>query len=376
MVEAAHERRYSSHFGRDLNKTNAHEPTAPRGAAHRMTCPGCATENPDAAERCASCGYALALPVGTVLAARYEIRSLLGVGGLGRVYSSHDRMLDEMVAVKVLHPEAARSAELSRRFRSEIKLARKVRHKNVCAIHEYGEHEGYRFVAMELVDGVDLHKVLRQRGRLPPKEAFDIAIQVTKGLAAIHEAGVIHRDLKTPNIMRDARGGVRLLDFGIAKLINPTDTLAVTAVQKVVGTPEYMSPEQIRGDDLDARSDIYGLGIVIYELFMGEVPFKGKSSLDTLVMHMSTPPPIYGPAAARLVPSVVPVLARCLAKHPQDRFGSARELLEALRAARNAEESVPPRQVVAPCLATLAPRHSRDPRLRRPRRPRPTRWRR
>ena len=315
-----------------------------------MTCPECAADNRDSAEHCSSCGHPLALPAGTVLAERYEILSLLGVGGLGRVYRAHDRMLDEVVAVKVLHPLAARSAELQERFRSEIKLARKVRHKNVCAIHEYGEHEGHRFVTMELVDGVDLHRVLREHGPLPPKDAFDVCIQVAKGLAAIHGAGVIHRDLKTPNIMRDGRGNVRLLDFGIAKLITPTDTLAVTGVQKVVGTPEYMSPEQIRGDDLDERSDIYGLGIVIYELFTGSVPFQGKSALDTLLKHMSTPPPIYGDAATRLVPSLVPVLRRCLAKSPQERFASARELLEALREARNAafaEAAVTPQTMEA-----------------------------
>ena len=192
-------------------------------------------------------------------------------------------------------------------------------------------------MAMELVDGIDLHRVLRERGALPPREAFDILIQVTKGLAAIHGAGVIHRDLKTPNIMLDSRGDVRLLDFGIAKLRNPTDTSAITSVQKVVGTPEYMSPEQIRGDDLDERSDIYGLGIVIYELFTGTVPFRGKSPLDTLVKQMNTPPPLYGEAVRHLPPSLVPLLRRCLAKSVEERYSSARELLEALRVARNSE---------------------------------------
>ena len=299
-----------------------------------MTCPACGSPNRTSAERCEACGTALALEVGTVLADRYEIQYLLGAGGLGRVYRAHDRMLDEAVAVKVLHPEAARSPEMSRRFRSEIKLARKVRHRNVCAIHEYGEHEDCRFVAMELVDGIDLHRVLHERGPLPPREAFSILIQVTKGLAAIHGAGVIHRDLKTPNIMLDARGDIRLLDFGIAKLREPTDTLAITAAEKVVGTPEYMSPEQIRGDDLDERSDIYGLGCVIYELFTGAVPFQGKSPLDTLLKHMEVPPPLHGEAASRLPPSLVPVLERCLAKRSEDRYASARDLLEALRVAR------------------------------------------
>src|SRR5262245_28713164 len=186
-----------------------------------MSCPDCGAETTETAETCPDCGRSLAVPVGTVLAERYEIQTLLGSGGLGRVYRAHDRMLDEVVAVKVLHFEAARSTELSRRFRSEIKLARKVRHRNVCAIHEYGEQGLYRFVAMELVDGIDRHQVIRKHGSIPPRDAFEVATQVTKGLAAIHEAGVLHRDLKTPNIMRDTRGVVRLLDFGIAKLLAP-----------------------------------------------------------------------------------------------------------------------------------------------------------
>src|SRR5262245_43099254 len=194
-----------------------------------MSCPDCGAETTETAETCPDCGRSLAVPVGTVLAERYEIQSLLGSGGLGRVYRAHDRMLDEEVAVKVLHPEAARSPELSKRFRSEIKLARKVRHRNVCAILEDGEPGPYRFVAMELVDGVDLHQVIRERGPLAPRDAFEVAIQVVKGLTAIHDAGVLHRDLKTPNIMRDRRGVVRLLDFGSAKLLTPSGTLAVCA---------------------------------------------------------------------------------------------------------------------------------------------------
>ncbi len=299
-----------------------------------MSCPDCGTLTTETAESCPDCGRSLAVPVGTVLAERYQIQSLLGAGGLGRVYRAHDRMLDEVVAIKVLHLDAARSSELSKRFRSEIKLARKVRHRNVCAIHEYGEQGAYRFVAMELVDGIDLHRVIREKGPLPPQEAFEVAIQVAKGLSAIHDAGVLHRDLKTPNIMQDGRGIVRLLDFGIAKLLTPAGTMSVTAVHRVVGTPEYMSPEQVRGDDLDERSDIYALGVVIFEMFTGVVPFQGKSPLDTLLRQVNDPPPLYGEAAGRLPASLVPVLRKALAKDPRDRYASARDLLEALRVSR------------------------------------------
>ena len=302
-----------------------------------MTCPNCGGEYSEASPTCPHCGWDVeALPGGTVLGERYEIVDLLGAGGLGRVYRARDLTLDEPVALKVLHPEATRSPELTRRFFTEIKLARKVRHRNVCAIHEYGEQQGLRFLAMELVDGVDLSRMLREKGPLPPREAFEVAVQVSKGLEAIHEAGVIHRDLKTPNIMRDSHGNVRLLDFGIAKRTTPHGTLAVTADQKVVGTPEYMSPEQIRGEEVGPRSDVYALGIVIYELFTGVVPFRAPTPLATLLKQITDPPPLEGDEAARLPRALIPVLRKVLAKDPKDRYASATELLEALRMARAA----------------------------------------
>lgn len=300
-----------------------------------MTCPNCGAKQDGSSQTCVQCGWELdALPAGTLLADRYEIQELLGKGGLGRVYRARDRMLDEPVALKVMLPEAARSADLAKRFLYEIKLARKVRHRNVCPIHEYGEEGPLRFVAMELVDGVDLARTLHEKGPLPPREAFEVAIQVSKGLEAIHEAGVIHRDLKTANIMRDRQGVVRLLDFGIAKRSTPSGTLALTAEHKVVGTPEYMSPECIRGEEIDTRSDLYALGIVIFELFTGVVPFRGRSALDTLLKQVNDPPPLEGESAARLPKSLVPVLRKALAKDRRARYGSAQELLEALRMAR------------------------------------------
>jgi eukaryotic-like serine/threonine-protein kinase len=323
-----------------------------------MNCPDCGAENRNTNETCATCGRGLfTFAPGTVLDNRYEIHELLGAGGLGRVYKAHDRMLDELVAVKVLHPEAARSEELSARFRSEIRLARKVRHRNVCAIHEYGEDGPFRYVSMELVDGVDLHRILREKGPLPPTEAFSVILQLGKGLQAIHEAGVVHRDLKTPNIMRDVRGDVRLLDFGIAKLISRTGpALAVTAVQKVVGTPEYMSPEQIRGSELDARSDIYSVGIVIYELFTGSVPFQGKTPLDTLLKQVNEPPPLDGDLP-RIPKSLLPVLRKTLAKDPKDRHASSAELVDAVRLARQAAfpeaPSTPPTRDAIPIEAPI-----------------------
>src|SRR5688572_16792639 len=232
-----------------------------------MTCPHCGAQNQDDSGGCFHCGQPLqqvtAVRRGSVVAARYEILEPLGRGGMGMVYRAHDRTLDEEVALKVLRSEVARDADMARRFRQEIKLARKVRHANVCGIHEYGEDGDLRFIAMEFIEGVDLRRVLQQRGALPTAEAFEVSVQVAEGLQAIHEAGIIHRDLKTPNIMRDARGYVRLMDFGIAKQHGADVTLGATAMGMIVGTPEYMSPEQARGERIDFRSDVYALGIVI-----------------------------------------------------------------------------------------------------------------
>jgi serine/threonine protein kinase len=254
---------------------------------------------------------------------------------MGTVYKAHDRDLDETVALKVLREDLTRHPEIAERFRWEIKLARRARHRNVCGIHEYGQDGHLRFIAMEFVTGVNLKEVLRTSGALPPREAFDVSIQVAEGLQAIHDEGIVHRDLKTPNLMRDSRGVVRVMDFGIAKEWGG-DSRKLTLAGQLVGTPAYMSPEQIRGERIDSRSDIYSLGIVIFELFTGHVPFRGDTPVVTLFLHLTDPPPLEGPAAASLPPALVPILRRALAKEVQDRYPSAGELADALREARRA----------------------------------------
>jgi serine/threonine-protein kinase len=268
---------------------------------------------------------------GAVIASRYEIKATLGMGGMGVVYRARDRVLDETVALKVLRPEFGLDAHSGLRLRSEIKLAWKVRHKNVCGIHEYGEDGPWRYISMELVEGSDLKRLLAQRGPLPWGEGFEIAIQVAEGLQAIHDAGVIHRDLKTPNITRDAQGLVRLMDFGIAK---QEGTSGLTATGEVVGSPEYMSPEQVRGQPLDLRSDIYAVGIVLFEMFTGRTPFRAETAVATMIKHIEEPPPLEGPDAQRIPPALVPILRRALAKAPAERFASAGEMLVELRRAQ------------------------------------------
>jgi serine/threonine protein kinase len=221
---------------------------------------------------------------------------------------------------------------MAQRFRSEIKLARKVSHPNVCRIHEYGQDGAVSYISMALIEGTDLRTVLQQHpDGLATEEAFRLAIQVTEGLRAIHDVGIIHRDLKSPNIVCDAAGAARLMDFGIAKESGRSGGL--TAAGEVMGTPEYMSPEQCRGTPLDFRSDIYSLGIVIFEIFTGRVPFHGDSVMTTLLKQVEEPPPLDGRAAERIPAGVVTLLRKALAKNPADRFATAAEVVAALRAA-------------------------------------------
>ncbi len=297
-----------------------------------MLCPSCHAANDDTAEACFTCGKAfLALTLGTVLCSRYEILRPLGRGGMGMVYQARDRVLGGDVAIKVLRSEIAWDAEMAQRFRTEIRLARKVSHKNVCRIHEYGEEGSIRFITMELVEGANLKDLLRE-GPLPPERAFDVSVQLAEGLQAVHEHGVIHRDFKPANVMIDGRGVVRLMDFGIAKEVG-ADRSSPTASGHILGTPEYMSPEQTRGA-VDFRSDVYSLGCVLYEIFSGRAPLKGETPAATILNHLNEPPPLEGGAAAPIPPSVRPVLRRALAKNPEARFASAGELAGALREAR------------------------------------------
>ena len=299
-----------------------------------MICPSCGAANDDAAEVCFTCRAVLAaLTHGSVVGGRYEILSLLGRGGMGTVYRAHDRALDETVALKVLRGDVASAPEMAQRFRSEIKLARRVAHPSVCRIYEYGEDGPRQYISMELVEGTNLKEVLKQRGPLPPDAAYGVAGQVADGLEAIHRVGIVHRDLKTLNVMIDAHGAAKVMDFGIAKKVGGEGTPAPSG-SYVVGSPEYMSPEQARGHPVDARSDVYALGIIVFELFTGRVPFRGDTPVATLLMHLEDPPPLDGPAASAIPPELRTVLRKALAKDPAERYASAREMAEGLRVAR------------------------------------------
>jgi eukaryotic-like serine/threonine-protein kinase len=326
-----------------------------------MICPTCRAENDLSTETCFTCGRALAaLTQGSIIAGRYEVQSPLGRGGMGMVYKAHDRMLEETVAIKVLRSEFARTPAMAKRFRHEIKLARRVSHRNVCRIHEYGEDGPLRYISMEYLQGSDLKQELREKGPPPADEAFDIAIQVAEGLQAIHDVGIIHRDLKTPNLMRDARGVVRLMDFGIAKEGSDEGSGGLTSTGQVMGTPEYMSPEQCRGEPIDFRSDIYALGVVNYEIFTGQVPFHGDTPVATIFKHIQDPVPVTGRAAVRIPPSAVAILVKAMAKDRNGRFETAAQMAQALRQAR--AEGVSPTASLPMAFTNPPPPAPADPR--------------
>ncbi len=307
-------------------------------AAAAMPCPSCQAENLTSARTCFACGAPLepglaGLLTGAIFASRFEILGSLGRGGMGMVYRAWDRELGETVAIKVLRPDLAReSRRVERRFRAEIRLARRVRHRNVCSVYGDGEDRGLRYICMELIEGENLARVARSAGGLADADAWEVVLQVADGLQAIHQAGVVHRDLKTANLMRDREGLVRVMDFGIAKHhLGGAGGHTITASGALMGTPEYMSPEQLRGEPTDFRSDLYSFGIVIYELFTGSLPFRGDTPVATILRQLQDAPKLDVP---RLPPSLRPVLRRVLAKAPTGRFATADELAEALRAAR------------------------------------------
>ena len=266
--------------------------------------------------------------VGSLFAGRYEIQSILGKGGMGIVYKAHDRDLDDLVAIKTLRGEAlSADPTLLDRFKQEIRLARKITHPNILRTHDLGETNGLRYLSMEFVKGITLKHLVEQDQLLPTPVALRIAKQMCAGLAAAHEVGVIHRDIKPQNVLIEPTGGLKIMDFGIARL---TEDRGMTATGTVVGTPDYMSPEQARGVALDFRSDIYSVGVVLYEIFTGSLPFDGDSPLAVVLKHVQEKPPSPQAKNPRIDPKIAAIILKCMQKSTGDRFQSVNELYEAL----------------------------------------------
>ncbi|OGD11930.1 MAG: hypothetical protein A2Y86_00465 [Candidatus Aminicenantes bacterium RBG_13_62_12] len=313
-----------------------------------MKCPRCEHENPSDSAYCSRCGTQLirqpsaasltqtatflasprALAVGGTFAGRYQVTEELGKGGMGRVYKAFDTEIREHVALKVLNPEIASDETIIERFRNELKLARRISHRHVCRMYDLGRAEETTYITMEYVSGEDLKTLLRRIGHLPAGRAVRVAEQVAEGLTEAHRAGVVHRDLKPQNIMIDREGNARIMDFGIARALRAK---GITDPGMVIGTPDYMAPEQFEGKDADERTDIYALGAILYEMLTGGPPFEGETPLAVAMKHKTEKPPDPRETNAQVPETLSRLILRCLEKDREKRFRSAEEILAGLK---------------------------------------------
>ena len=310
-----------------------------------MKCPRCQGDNPDTTRFCGYCGEniftsraanpteTLQTPLrelqrGHLFAERYEIIEELGKGGMGVVYRVHDQKIHEDVAIKILKPEIASDERTIERFNNELKIARRITNKNICKMFDLNENQGLQFITMEYVPGEDLKSFIRRSGQVSIGKAISIAKQLCQGLHEAHDLGVIHRDLKPSNIMIDTEGNAKIMDFGIAR---STESKGITEAGVIIGTPEYMSPEQVEGDEVDPRSDIYSLGVILYELVTGRTPFEGKTPMSVALKHKTSKPQKPQELNTQVPEVLNRLILKCLEKDREKRYQSVDNLLENLK---------------------------------------------
>ncbi len=326
-----------------------------------MQCPVCQADNPPTAVACEKCstpfplsdetispseygqteGWSAAvtqrpssvaaakgqLEPGSMLGDRYEILQLLGQGGMGAVYKARDVELERLVALKLIRPDLASHPEILRRFKQELILAREVTHPNVIRIFDLGQASGVRYITMEYVEGRDLRVLLHEKGKLTPEEAVPIFLEIAAALEAAHRAGVVHRDLKPQNILVDKEGHVYVMDFGVARSL---ETPGMTQTGALMGTPEYMSPEQAKGLKVDARSDLFSMGIIFYETLSGILPFKADTAMATMLKRMQERAVPLAQAATGVPLFLSDIVAKCLEVDVEKRYQSSRAIIEDL----------------------------------------------
>jgi len=321
-----------------------------------VKCPKCQFDNPEDSGFCSKCGIRIRghvpdspesgtcpqnskdicpgvtetlqapikeLTTGSTFAGRYQIIEELGKGGMGKVYKVFDTKIKEKIALKLIKPEIASDKETIDRFANELRLARKIRHKNVCQMFDLGEAEAAHFITMEYVPGEDLKNMIRMSKSMSIGSAVNIARQILEGLAEAHRLGVVHRDLKPGNIMIDREGDVRIMDFGVARTLREK---GVTGAGVIIGTPEYMSPEQVEGQEVDERSDLYSLGVILYEMVTGRRPFEGQTALSVALKQKTEMPKDPRELNAQVPEALSRLVLKCLEKDKGNRYRTAEEI--------------------------------------------------
>jgi len=324
-----------------------------------IKCPKCDTENPDTSRFCADCGTQLLpskeIPVtetlekpieeltrGTTFANRYEIIEELGIGGMGKVYRVEDKKIKEEVALKLIKPEIASDKKTIERFSNELKMARQISHRNVCRMYDLGEEKGTHYITMEYVPGEDLKSFIRRAAPVSIGKSISITKQVCEGLVEAHRLGVIHRDLKPSNIMVDRDGNARIMDFGIARSLKAK---GITGAGVMIGTPEYMSPEQAEAKFIDQRSDVYALGVIFYEMVTGQLPFEGDTPLSIAMKHKGEIPKDPREINAQIPEDLSRLILKCLEKRKENRYPGAEYIFSELS---KIEQRIPTTERIKP----------------------------
>ena len=267
---------------------------------------------------------------GAIFAGRYDIKEILGAGGMGVVYRAFDRELQEPVAIKTLKPEAMAGGAALDRFKQEIRLARKIAHRNVVRTYDLGEQNGMYYLTMEYVEGTSLKQLIVSRGKLPVEVTLTVGKQLCRALEVAHAEGVIHRDIKPQNIVVEPNGFLKVMDFGIARLANPPKGKGLTEAGTAIGTPDYMSPEQLSGLELDPRSDLYAAGVVLFECLTGRLPFEAETTWALVAKHLEEEPPDPRTTNPDVPGALAVVILKAMAKDPKKRFESASQMHDAL----------------------------------------------